>query len=189
MRAAIVLLMALAGCAAAPTRQMLEYNAYVSENLPRAERGEVKWSEYYTGLYARASDAGAPGDVLLRMNELIRSAQQREAGAITKEEFDYRRRAIKAEQQIASQRAAERDAAKRSAATADNIAMMAAGVQMMQASGPHTLPQSAPAVASPSSIMGFLQGQSVSGFLRYCRYSNGVVTTLASTTLCPMNTQ
>ncbi|MES2148622.1 MAG: hypothetical protein V4508_02405 [Pseudomonadota bacterium] len=68
-----------------------------------------------------------------------------------------------------------------------NTQMIAAGLALMQANQPHTLAQPAAAPASP--IPGMLQTQTVNGFLRYCRYSNGVITTIASTTLCPMNTQ
>jgi hypothetical protein len=38
----------------------------------------------------------------------------------------------------------------------------------------------------PGAIAGSLTAQRQDGFLRYCSYSNGVVTTISSTSLCPV---
>jgi hypothetical protein len=54
-----------------------------------------------------------------------------------------------------------------------------------QAFAPPTTPTSPQMMVLP----GYLKSQSVNGSLRYCSYSNGVVSTVASVTLCPMNTQ
>lgn len=190
MRAAILLSLAiLNGCAAAPSLQYQEYKSYVAENLPRAKSGELKWSEYFNAVYSKASAANAPGDTLRQMNEAIRMAQRYEAGTITKEEFDYQRRAGHAEALVAAEQAAAQSTAQKSA---ESTAMLAAGLQMMQASGPYTIPVMAPqqpVMTQASPILGFLQGNSVSGALRYCRYSNGVVSTVAVTQFCPNSTK
>jgi hypothetical protein len=178
----VLFLLALTACAAggSTTRYVEEYVAY---KRPLAERGTLPWSDYYRGLYNLSAQAGAPGDFLGRVNDAIRDAEQYEAGTITESEFNYRQRALNAANMAAGQRRAQQ-------AQQTNAAQLAVAAQLLQASGPHTLPSPQPQVAtSPAVILGFLQNQSVNGALRYCRYSNGVVTTIRSVDLCPVNTQ
>jgi hypothetical protein len=184
--AVLILSVALAGCAT--NRAAKNLQRYVATQKPRAQAGAVKWSEYYRGLYNQGSAAGLPGDTLGRMNEAIRDAEQYEAGTISESEFNYRQRALNAADKSAQQQRAQQ-------ARQNSMAQMVAGAQLMQASGPYTLPQPQPipqpqqVATPPAVIMGFLQGQSVSGALRYCRYSNGVVSTVSVAAFCPMSTQ
>jgi hypothetical protein len=174
----LVAALLLAGCA---SPQVASLRDYAATNKPLAERGSIKWSQYYSGLYGRAAAAGIPGESLARINDAIRNSQQYEAGTITREEFGYRQRAILADETSADQR---RAAAQRAAAAAQ----FAAGLQMMQASQPHPIAQPAPTMTPSMGLMGFLQSQSVNGTLRYCRYSNGIINTVNSIDLCPLNT-
>lgn len=175
----------LAGCATAPQQNWNAIAAqdYVATNKPLAEAGTLKWSEYYKGAYRVAGAAGAHGTTLARLNEVIRDAEQYEAGTISKSEFEYRQRAARAQETSADQYRAAQARAEQAQLGA---VQLAAGLQMMQASQPRTISQPAP--SAPMVLMGFLQNQSVNGLLRYCRYSNGVVNTISSTDLCPLNT-
>jgi hypothetical protein len=174
----LILAAALAGCASNPVVGNLQ--RYVATQKPRAEAGEIKWSEYFQGAYNLGVLANVPGDTLERLNNGAHSAELYESGAISKAEFDYQRRALGAADITAQQGRAQQ-------ARQASAAQLAAGYQMMQTSQPHTLPQAQP--APPTVLMGFLQGQSTNGTLRYCRYSNGVVTTIGVVALCPLNTQ
>jgi hypothetical protein len=174
----LILSAALAGCATNPAAGNLQ--RYVATQKPRAEAGDIKWSEYFRGAYNLGLLANVPGDTLERLNNGIHSADLYESGAISKAEFDYQRRALGAAD-ITAQQGRVRQARQASAA------QFAAGYQLMQASQPHTLPQAQP--TPPMVLMGFLQGESINGTLRYCRYSNGVVNTIGVASLCPLNTQ
>lgn len=186
MRTAILLSFVLAGCATGPTPKMLEYKAYVSENLPRAQRGDLKWSEYFTAVYSKAAASNAPGSVLTQMNESIRTAQRYESGAITKEEFDHSRRATHADGLAASQRATEQATSQQSV---DSAAMLAAGIQMMQASQPQPVAYPAYQQARGNAYApGYLRSQSQNGTLRYCNYSNGAIITVAAYQTCSSST-
>lgn len=67
-------------------------------------------------------------------------------------------------------------------------ALIAYSAALLQAGGPKSLapPTAAPSPPMPGVMMGFLKTQQVNGFLRYCTYSNGVVLTVQSVDLCPM---
>lgn len=120
--AAIIFTMTLAGCVTGPSPQDVAYRAYVEQNKPLAEQGALKWSQYYTGLYSRASSL--PASDLNRLNDLISYAQKYESGAITKDQFDYHRRAATIASKADFEVAAERDRARRQAAAAAIIASM-----------------------------------------------------------------
>lgn len=180
----LLLAFLLAGCGAVEQRQAVRHaETYIADKKPMAERGELAWSEYYKGLYNFLMWANAPGDTLGRVNEMTRVAQDYEAGKITKDEFDYRRRAVQAETRTADQTRAQQQAQA-------SASQMAVAAQLLQASGPRVIvPQPVAPAPSGAGIVGFFQSQSTSGNLRYCRYSNGVVTTINVVELCPMNTQ
>lgn len=171
---------ALSGCAT--NRAAKNLRQYVEIQKPRAQAGMIQWSSYYRGLYGLASAAGAPGDTLGRMNEAIRDAEQFEAGAITESEFEYRQRALGAADRSAQQQRAQQ-------AQQNSAARMAIAAQLMQASGPRTLSPPSTVASPVGTIMGVLESDSENGMLRYCRYSNGVVTTIRITDLCPLNTK
>lgn len=177
LTAALILVSMLAGCATNEAARNL--HNYAATERPRAQSGAIKWSEYYRGAYSLAIAANAPGDALGRLNESIRNSELYESGAIDKSQFEYRQRAIASAQKAQEDMNAQEEQARRTA-------QLAAAAQILQASGPHTLEQ--PSV-SPAGIMGMLQSQSANGTLRYCRYSNGVVTTISIVSLCPLNTQ
>lgn len=169
----------LVGCAS-PAKK--EFDRYASETRPQVGV-TVSWSDYFEGLYSRAQTANAPANILANMNDAIFLAKQYEKGEIDKDTFDYRRRAIGAASQEIEQR-------RQAQAQANATNQMAAGLAMMQASGPRTLAPQASAQPSPATgIMGVLQSQSVSGTLRYCKYSNAVVNTIGSIDLCPLSIQ
>lgn len=156
---------------------------YISENKPRAQRGEMSWTVYLKGLYSHVSSTGAPGDTLSRINEAIRAAEDYENGRIPKSDFEYRIRQLDSQDRSASQMREQQAAQTRSA-------QLAAAAQYFQANAQRS-PVTTPAAATvpAAGLIGFLQSQSVNGFLRYCRYSNGVVNTINSVELCPLNTQ
>jgi hypothetical protein len=41
--------------------------------------------------------------------------------------------------------------------------------------------------SSAFAVMGFLKNQKINGLLKYCYYSNGVITTINSYELCPQS--
>lgn len=171
---------------------------YAAAQKPLVDSGQLLASTFYSGLYSRLLNSGAPADSLERMSRMIRYAEMYESGSIDKSEYDYKRRLIQAEQVSAEQSAQvaaqARDIADRQAAEAGqrqrSNAVLATAAQLLQSSGPRTLgPAPGVAMSPPGVIAGFLQSQSENGFLRYCRYSNGVVNTVSVTTLCPMSAQ
>lgn len=189
MRKAIfIIALALAGCAAQPSTEVAELRRYSAEVRPLAGT-TVKWSAYYEGLYARLLAAGAAADQLELANNAIRYAKEFEAGTLSAEEFDDRRRTLQIRQARMDGIIAERDRVARLQAQSAGAAQVAAAAQLIQAGSPTPL---APAPVGASQIgltRGVLQNQSVSGSLRYCRYSNGVVITLRTAEVCPPATQ
>ena len=89
-------LMVLSGCATfdEPRIQQSANQTYVINNKPLAERGEIKWSDYYKGLYDTVNTEPRPtkGEFLLIVNDLIDSALSYENNKITKDEFASIRR-------------------------------------------------------------------------------------------------
>jgi len=55
-------------------------------------------------------------------------------------------------------------------------------LQIMNSMQPRTAPQQSPAM-----MQGFLQQNTQNGAVRYCKYSNGVITTISSVNLCPLS--
>jgi len=180
----IVIAILLSGCAYAEHQQAVRHvHSYVADKRPMAERGDIKWSDYYKGLYNFLIAANAPGAALGQANEMIRVAENYEVGRLSKEEFEYARRDADAKSRTAAQELAREQAQL-------GAAQMVAGAQLMQASGPRVLaPQVIAPAPSNAGIVGFLQSQSTNGNLRYCRYNNGVVNTINIVDLCPLNTQ
>lgn len=88
----LALIFTLSACAGMQT------NSYANKNLPLAESGDIKWSTYYKGLYDSIQSDYFPnqGDLLQLANEGIKNAQFYESGKISKEEFDYSQRNLKA---------------------------------------------------------------------------------------------
>lgn len=97
------------GCSAQTTE---EFQAYIAKNKPLAESGQIPWSFYYYQLLSRMIALNAPGDMLTRANRLVVAAEMYEAGHISKDEFESRKRAVLAEQ-------ASADEARQNAARAD----------------------------------------------------------------------
>lgn len=180
--AALLVSGAFLGCAT--TNEPAKYfHTYVATQKPRAEAGEIKWSEYYRGAYSLAVAANASGETLALINESIRTADQYEAGEINQSQFEYRRRAISATQKEAADQHEQQAQMRRAAA----ISMMAASLQNFQIHPVQPIAQ--PQIKAPSAMLtGFLQGETANRDLKYCRYSNGVVTTISAVTLCPLST-
>lgn len=188
----ILLLAALTGCATGPTPDQVAFNDYILIYKPRAERGEIPWSKYYSGLYNKARMANADGQQLAYMNQASGAAMRYEAGEITKDHFEYEIRAIKASASTAADAAnaqARVEADRRSQLA---VSQMAAGMAMMQASQPQPQPvlMYQPPRPAPGNayVTGYLRNQSTSGTMKYCNYSNGAVITVASHQLCPQST-
>ena len=182
----LLVLLVLAGCATRPSPEMRAYNEYRITQGPRAFRGEIKASEYFLGLYERATRANAPAYALIGFNDMIALSKRFEAGEISKDEFEHYRRATFAKIGEGDQAAAARAVEVNQRQQAIGAAQMAAGAQMIAASQPRpALPLPVPAPTIPTANYGGLQGQSINGQLKYCRYSNGVVTTISSWANCP----
>jgi hypothetical protein len=205
MKRLLVLIMSIAAfnCSAqsiTPGEQ--ELKDYIDSHRPLVDNGQLKLSAYSKEIYSRLVLLGASHSLLNRFNVRIRDAELLEDGKIDKGEFDFRSRAAdgveqaenqaeeiayqrqRAETESRLQALRQEDASARQQSTSNTLAIAA---QLLQSSGPHTL---APPPNIPvGGMVGFLKNQSVNGFLRYCRYSNGVVNTINSTDLCPMQTQ
>lgn len=112
IRIAVILVCLLAGCA---STRLAEIQAYAATNRPLAEAGTIKWSDYYLGLHRVGVASGMPANTQMRLNNMIRDAQQFEAGQITRDEFDYRRRAATAAETVDNERARELERQRMSA--------------------------------------------------------------------------
>lgn len=93
MRYCLVVCLALALSACA-NPQLESYNLWMQSARERAERGEIKWSEYYQGCFSRLVDvhSGVNGKLLdlEYYNELIAYSQEYEKGRIGKAEYDQK---------------------------------------------------------------------------------------------------
>lgn len=140
---AILLTLLLAGCATntppAKDPRVSSYWLWVNTQRPLAEAGQLKWSEYYKGLYDRYVALGAPSEVLRLVNEANWAAQKYESGATSKEEFEYRQRDLRAQLDAVGQQMRDRDQARQKAAAAEQRASMIAALQLMQATQPRPL--------------------------------------------------
>lgn len=179
----LAVLALLAGCAAAPNPHEAAFQAYVEQQRPRAHAGEIKWSEYYIGLYERAERASAPGAVLGDINKFAGYSLDHEAGKMTADEYALRVRELKAVITERQQRDQAYEAERRRSIGA---AQFAAGMAMMQASQPQAPPYIAPPTPSGNAyVTGYLRNHAVNGSIKYCNYSNGAVISVASHSLCP----
>jgi hypothetical protein len=88
------------GCASTANNQyaITPSKQYSDANYPKVQSGEMKWSDYYKGLYEKVSTERnlTTGDELLALNGLISSAQDYESNKISKDEFDSKRREAQA---------------------------------------------------------------------------------------------
>jgi hypothetical protein len=93
MLSGMLLLALLAACA---TSQTKEYGDWRQQGKARAERGELKWSEYYRGCFSRLADLpnGADGKAaeLEYYHLMISHALEYEAGRLTISQFEEKRR-------------------------------------------------------------------------------------------------
>jgi hypothetical protein len=194
MKLAIILAaLVLAGCATGPTQEVMDYHSFIAQQKPRAEAGEIKWSTYYKGLFAKASAASAPGYLLSALNQSSGVALRYEAGQISKDQFDYEIRAIKAESASANDAAMAQVRIETDRRAQLGVSQMAAGIAMMQASQPQPAPiinyQQPIPIPGNAYVTGYLRDQSQSGTLKYCNYSNGAVITIAAHQICPQSTK
>lgn len=187
-------------CMAQPSQaDFQDLQNYANTNHALAKSGQLPWSTYYKNLFSRLAALNAPTDLLDRTNRLIRYSEQYESGQIDKEYFQSRQSIIQAEQtnsdaarrtELIAQRRADEIPSDPQGENQRQTVLLGAAAALMQAGAPRMLPQQPSMQLPPATgMMGFLQSQSVNGMLRYCRYSNGVVNTINSMNLCPLNTQ
>jgi hypothetical protein len=93
MKTLLILALLISGCATnyaiiSPSKQ------YGQSNMPLAESGRIKWSDYYLGYYdkLRLESNKNTGNELIIFNELIDAAKEYEAGTINKDKFESKRR-------------------------------------------------------------------------------------------------
>lgn len=93
MKILLILALLLSGCATNQQKPSA-FQIYAESNFARAESGEMKWSDYYLGAYEklRLESSKNTGNQLIIFNELIDTAKAYEAGAITKDQFESKRR-------------------------------------------------------------------------------------------------
>lgn len=192
--AAIVVALLLSACATQPSKEALAMKQYMETQRPLAGTS-ISWVQYYEGLYNHAVAARFPGEMLLQFNEAIRLAKDLEAGRITQEQFDDRRRDLNARTTMKQERIVAQEQAQRDEQYAAASRQLTATAQLMAANAQRTIQAQAAANAaanarpSPGSgVVGFLKNQSTNGTLRYCNYSNGVVNTINIVDLCPLST-
>lgn len=183
----IATILLLAGCAAQPSAAYRDYQSYVETSRPKAERGEMKWSEYYDGLYRAANNSGAPGHVLNNYNHAIRLSLAYEGGTMTKDEFQFQIRALQADSK--SKQQADSDAAQvaqqqRQAVAAQQITASAQLLQQSMQPQPYHLTPAPQPVYSPTAGSP-LKSTTYANGLRYCHYFNGVVNTISNSHNCP----
>jgi hypothetical protein len=93
---ALFVIALITGCAGISNNQyaIAPSKQYSDANYPKVQSGEMKWSEFYKGLYEKVSTERnlTTGDELLVLNNLIGAAQEYEANKISKDQFDSKRR-------------------------------------------------------------------------------------------------
>ena len=94
----LILISALISCSTTPPIKSAQ-TIYGESNFPLVETGQMKWSDYYIGLYE--SIASQPnyttGDILKVIDSQIDAAKDYEGNKITKEAFESKRRKARAE--------------------------------------------------------------------------------------------
>lgn len=93
MKTLLILVLLISGCATLNT-SVSPSESYANANLPLAKKGELKWSEYYLGLYKKLELESYinTGNQLVTCNELIDISKSYEASEITKDQFESKRR-------------------------------------------------------------------------------------------------
>ena len=81
------------------------------------------------------------------------------------------------------------DADKFSKALNDSLQQHQRNQQIIQSMQPYTIPQTQVQQQKPMVLTGFLQQTVDNGAVRYCKYSNGVINTISTVSLCPLSTQ
>lgn len=96
---AMLLVLTLSACA--NTQAEGYYNNWVRNARVQAERGEIKWSDYYQGCFSRLMEVsrGNNGKLfeLEYYNALIDFALEHESGRISRLEFENKRRRLQLE--------------------------------------------------------------------------------------------
>jgi hypothetical protein len=145
-------LLALAGCAArpsAPSPQVVEFNQFVSTQLPLANKGEISWTTYYSGVRERLISMGAPYEKVHLASRQIHDAEEYEKGRITLGEFKSRQKYAHMELHDISLREAQEQRAQEQA----NVALALQMMQNRPAPAPLTLTPIAPLNTQPSAPM------------------------------------
>lgn len=87
----MAMVLAISACA---NPQLEDYTLWLQNARVRAERGEMKWSEYYQGCFSRLVDVrSGVNDRLSELeyyNTLIGYSQEYESGRLSKPEFDQK---------------------------------------------------------------------------------------------------
>lgn len=93
MKILLILALLLSGCATLNTN-ISPSESYAKVNLPLAKTGQLKWSEYYLGLYKKLELESYinTGNQLVICNELIDTSKELEAGKLTQDQFESKRR-------------------------------------------------------------------------------------------------
>lgn len=112
----IAAILFLSGCVNLQTQsQMKEIYTWGIEHKAMAEKGDMKWSDYYQGMYDRIDQANGAGDkgfYLDITSQGIDASKSYEAGKISKDEFEsYRRKEhaiiVQHDEDLRSRRAAQ----------------------------------------------------------------------------------
>lgn len=93
MKKLLIVALLLSGCATLNTN-VSPSESYATNNLPLAREGKIKWSDYYLGLYNKLQTESYlnTGNQLVICNELIDTSKEFEAGKLTKDQFESKRR-------------------------------------------------------------------------------------------------
>jgi hypothetical protein len=94
----LMYLSVLTGCATAHNQAASPSSLYAQKYHSKAQSGDMKWSDYYKGLYANVNTERnlTTGDELMVLNGLIGAAQDYEDNKITLDQFESKRREAQA---------------------------------------------------------------------------------------------